>query len=164
MSTTVHTPYVEPIRKSIRVRANSERAFSVFTAGMTRWWLRTHTVNPSKSPIDKVVMEPRAGGKWYEVGADSSECQWGQVLVWEPPHRLVLAWHLDASFQPTINFYTEIEVRFSQIDTDTTEVTLEHRQLEKYGEAAGRVRGGMDTGWSGLLQEFADATVRADSL
>jgi hypothetical protein len=31
---------VAPVRKSIRVRATPERAFDIFTAGMSRWWNR----------------------------------------------------------------------------------------------------------------------------
>ena len=32
------TVAVAPVRKSIRVKATPERAFDVFTRGMSRWW------------------------------------------------------------------------------------------------------------------------------
>ena len=46
------------------------------------------------SPQKTVVLEPRIAGRWYEVGEDGRECDWGEVLAWEPPGRLLLAWRI----------------------------------------------------------------------
>jgi len=35
---------VAPIRKSIKVAAAPDRAFHVFTAGMSRWWLKSDSI------------------------------------------------------------------------------------------------------------------------
>ncbi|TAL90645.1 MAG: ATPase [Candidimonas sp.] len=155
MSTSAATAYVEPIFKTIRVHAAPARAFEVFTAGMSRWWMPNHSINPTKAPIAEVVMEPQVGGRWFERGVDGSECDWGRVLIWEPPTRLVLAWKISAqwSFDPAL--HTEVEVRFAAQAAGMTQVTLEHRQLERYGDAAADLRKGLDGGWGGLLERYA---------
>jgi uncharacterized protein YndB with AHSA1/START domain len=159
MNTSATTAYVEPVRKTIRVQATPARAFEVFTAGMGRWWMPTHSISPTKTPIAEVVIEPRVGGRWYERGTDGSECDWGRVLLWEPPTRLVLAWQIDAQwkFDPTL--LTEVEVRFDAQASGATEVKLEHRQLERLGDAAASVRARFASqgGWSGLLERYATA-------
>jgi hypothetical protein len=70
-------------------RRLDDRTFHVFTAGMSRWWLKSDSIN--KSTIKDIVIEPKAGGRWFERGEDGSECEWGKVLAWEPPVRLRLA-------------------------------------------------------------------------
>lgn len=159
MNSLATAAYVEPVRKAIRVQATPARAFEVFTAGMSRWWMPTHSISPTKTPIAEVVIEPRVGGRWYERGTDGSECDWGRVLLWDPPTRLVLAWQIDAQwkFDPTL--LTEVEVRFDAQASGTTDVTLEHRQLERLGDAAAGVRAKFASpgGWSGLLERYATA-------
>ncbi len=91
------------------------------------------------SPLKDAIIEPRAGGRWFERGEDGSECQWGRVLAWEPPHRLVLAWKLNAQWKFDETFVTEVELRFIAEDGGTR-VELEHRFLERYAEHARRRR------------------------
>ena len=147
---------VAPVRKSVRVNATPERAFEIFTAGMARWWSKQYSINSSRSR--DIVIEPRANGRWFERGEDGSECQWGKVLAWEPPGRLVLAWQITAEWQFDPNLLTEVEVRFTA-DGAGTLVELEHR-LEGYGAAAAQMREIFDgpNAWMGLLESFARET------
>jgi uncharacterized protein YndB with AHSA1/START domain len=157
MSTSVGTlAYVEPVIRSVRVAASPARAFEVFSAGMGRWWIPTHSILASKSPQAAVTIEPWVGGRWYERGEDGSECDWGHVLAWEPPRRLVLAWQLDAQWEFDPALVTEVEVRFDAKPGGGTTVTLEHRCLERFGAAAQTVRAsvGSDEGWPGLLERY----------
>jgi len=144
-----------PIRKTLRVRAPQEKAFRTFVAGMGGWWLKTHSL--LKSPQKDVVIEPQAGGRWYEVGEDGGEQVWGKVLVWEAPERVVLAWQLNAEWSYDPDFETTVEVRFIP-DGDYTIVDFEHRDLERFGDKAAEVRGdyetGMDGGWGELLAGY----------
>lgn len=152
---TQQTITIAPVRKRTRVNADPARAFETFTQGMSRWWPAEHSIN--RSPIAAIVLEPRAGGRWMERGEDGSECQWGQVLAWEPPSRLVLAWQITAQWQYDPELITEVEVRFSP-DGAGTLVELEHR-LAGYGEAAEQMRQVFDgpAAWEGTLERFAKA-------
>ena len=144
-----------PIRKSLRVKASPDKAFEVFTASMGQWWLKSHSL--LQSPQRDVVVEPLAGGRWFEVGEDGSECPWGHVLIWAPPERLVLAWQLNADWTYDPTFHTTVEVRFKP-DGDHTLVEFEHRDLERFGARADELRGGyesgMDGGWTALLDHY----------
>jgi uncharacterized protein YndB with AHSA1/START domain len=140
------------IRKTIEVRAPAERAFEVFATRMGEWWHKEHSIARGTTQMD-VVIEPRAGGRWYEVGADGSEHHWGQVLAYEPPHRLLLCWQLTREFQYDPQFETTVEVRFEEHDGATL-VAFEHRDLERMGADAVELLEGMDGGWGMLLELF----------
>ena len=159
MNAPVGAAYIEPVVKTIRVQATPARAFEVFTGRMSRWWPPDYSINPTKTPLAQVVIEPRAGGRWYERGTDGSECEWGRVLVWDPPARLVLAWQITATWQFDPALLTEVEVRFDAQGPGTTEIKLEHRRFENMGETAAGMRAVIDSsnsGWSGLLARYAN--------
>jgi hypothetical protein len=149
---------VAPVRKTVRVNAAAAHAFETFAAGVGRWWPATHTIGTS--PMRDVVIEPRAGGRWYERGQDGSECDWGVVLAWEPPGRLLLGWQLDAEFRRNPATSTEVELRFIAESPTVTRVELEHRGLERLGESAEILRGKIDApgGWTGILERYRAAT------
>lgn len=153
-----------PVRKSIRVKAERERAFEVFIA--SRWWPKQHSILASRAPQKEVVIEPRMGGRWYERGEDGSECDWGKVLAWEPPGRLVLSWQINGRFQFDRDLVTEIEVNFVADGSEATRVELEHRYLERAGDSAEALRNAVDSpgGWAGSLQRFADEVTRVAAL
>jgi uncharacterized protein YndB with AHSA1/START domain len=146
-----------PVRKTLQVKAGQARAFEVFTTGMGRWWPPSHSIG--KSPQKDAVMEPRAGGRWFERGEDGTECDWGRVLVWEPPSRVVLAWQISAEWKFDPGLQTEVEVRFIAEGPKLTRVEFEHRNLERYGDKAEAVRKSIssDGGWPGLLAAYAAA-------
>ena len=150
-----------PVRKSVRVGAPRERAFEVFTAGIGRWWPKAHHIGAAD--LDAPVIEPRAGGRWYERGVDGSECEVGKVLVWDPPARVVLAWQLNADWKFDPDLITEVEVQFIAEGANATRVELEHRNLERLGERAEGMRQQIDApnGWGGLLQLFAESAAQA---
>lgn len=144
-----------PVRKTIRVNVPRERAFEVFTARFGSWWPKSHHI--AAAEMQTVVIEPRLGGRWYEIGVDGAECDWGKVLAWEPPQRLVLSWHLNGKFQLDENVESEVDVRFIADGADATRVELEHRITAPDAEI---IRAAIDApnGWTGLLDLYAKAT------
>jgi uncharacterized protein YndB with AHSA1/START domain len=154
------------VRKVVSVQAPREVAWRVFTEQMGTWWpLAMYKIG--KAAAADAVIEPRAGGRWYERGVDGSTCDWGRVLAWEPCSRLVLSWDITADWQYDPALQTEIEVRFIAQGDDGTRVELEHRRLDRYGDRRDEMRTVFDkTGdWGRLLAAFAEtaaASARAD--
>jgi uncharacterized protein YndB with AHSA1/START domain len=149
-----------PVRKTVTVAAPPARAFQVFTTAFDAWWPITHSIG--SSPIKHVVLEPGVQGRWYEIGEDGSETNWGEVLVWDPPTRVLLGWRIrEWKFDPDV--LTEVEVVFTPLADGSTRVDLEHRHLERLGESAERSRMNFDSpnGWGGLLQLFKGAAEAA---
>jgi uncharacterized protein YndB with AHSA1/START domain len=147
---------MEPLRLQFTVACPAERAFALWAEETTRWWPHGHSV--SGAPGLTVTFEPRAGGRIFERTPDGAEHDWGEVLAWEPPHRVVLVWRLSAEFAFDQTIHTEIEVRFEPQDGASTRVTLEHRGLDAYGDKAAEMREtfGSEGGWNGLLRRFAE--------
>jgi len=146
----------QAVRKSVTVAAPIALAFEVFTGRIETWWpMASHHIG--QADCAAVVIEPRAGGRWYERGVNGVECVWGQVLVWEAPRRVVLVWQLSAQWQFDPSLHTEVDVRFTAIDDRTTRVDLEHRGLEVYGADAMAMRDtfASPNGWNGMLDHYA---------
>jgi len=146
------------IRKTIDVGVPVDRAFAVFATRMGEWWHKEHSIAQGTTQVD-VVIEPRAGGRWYEKGADGSEHPWGRVIAYEPPRRLLLAWQLTREFVYDPDFETTVEVRFEET-ADGTRVHFEHRDLERMGAEAVETLEGMDGGWGMLLDLFKSEAER----
>jgi uncharacterized protein YndB with AHSA1/START domain len=147
------------VRQSVVVETSQERAFEVFTSRLTDWWpLETHVIGGK--PVVAAVIEPREGGRWYERSADGRESDWGRVLAWEPPRRVVLSWQISADWQADTGIDTQVEVRFTAEDDRRTRVDLEHRGLDAFGARAQEMRDTFESGggWPLLLGRFAAAT------
>ncbi len=143
------------VRKSLTVNAPLEHVFTVFTERHDTWWPRSHHIG--SYPEFTAILEPHAGGRWYERGADGSECNWGRVLAWEPPKRVLLSWDIstDWKYDPAIG--TEVEITFTAEAAERTRVVLEHRKLERYGDKAEMMRAMFDSpdAWIKTLQAVA---------
>lgn len=152
-----------PVRKSIVVRVGQERAFEVFFEEFDAWWPRTHHIG--KSPMKKAIIEGKRGGRCYTQQEDGTDCDWGTVLVWDPPRRAVWAWQIDGKWQyePDLAKSSEVEVRFSALGDGSTRVDLEHRHLARHGDDANAIRTAIESpnGWGGLLELYAAQVERS---
>jgi uncharacterized protein YndB with AHSA1/START domain len=147
------------VRTDIVVDAPAERAFKVFTERFDRIKPREH--NMLGVDIAESVFEPRVGGRVYDRGADGSECQWGRVLVYEPPVRIVFSWDISPAWQieSDVDRASEVEIRFVADGPERTRVELEHRHLDRHGDGWEATREGVggDQGWPLYLARFAPA-------
>jgi uncharacterized protein YndB with AHSA1/START domain len=146
-------PYLEPVRKSVRVPKPVNEAFELFTAGLGRWWpLASHSVGQERART--CAIEPRLGGEVYEVRDDGERCPWGRILAWEPPRRFVMTWHPGRN--PDSG--QELEVRFIA-EPAGTRVELEHRGWQKLGAEAKETRESYDSdrGWKTALGRYVEA-------
>jgi uncharacterized protein YndB with AHSA1/START domain len=82
------TPTIPPLQGTVTVSVPVDRAFRVFTDSIHTWWPPQYHIG--QADMAQAILEPREGGRWYEQGTDGSQCDWGRVLAWEPPNRLVV--------------------------------------------------------------------------
>jgi len=144
------------VERAVRVPLPPDKAFALFTERMTEWWPPEHSIGTSA--IAAVVMEPHAGGRWFERGTDGNECQWGRVARWDPPGDLVLLWQIGANWTFDPDLETEVEISFNPDTAGGTRVELRHRHLERYGDQAEAMRAAFDSpgGWTATLTQYAD--------
>ena len=148
---------IDSVRRQVVVETSQERAFEVFTAGMTGWWPPEHHIG--SAPIEEILIEPREGGRWYTRHTDGSETSTGFVSTWEPPERLVLTWQIGADWTYDPKLITSVELRFVAEGPARTRVELEHRDLARFGPDAERMRQMFEgpEAWNRTLAAYADA-------
>jgi uncharacterized protein YndB with AHSA1/START domain len=145
------------VQHEIVVQAPVERAFRVFTEQLERIKPRDHTL--LAADVETTVLEPHAGGRIYDRAVDGSECEWATVLAYEPPHRLLFSWNIGAQWQLEADpgKRSEVELRFVAETPERTRVELEHRHIDRHGEAWEGMRDsvGSANGWPIWLERFA---------
>ena len=99
-----------------------------------------------------MTFEPRAGGRIYERAPGGEEHDWGRVLTWEPPRRLVYTWHLRQDEADA----TEVEITFAEWGAGTA-VAIVHRGWERLGAKGPALRERNTRGWAGLLPRYVAA-------
>jgi uncharacterized protein YndB with AHSA1/START domain len=146
------------VRESVLVGTTPEKAFRCFVNDMAAWWYPDHHV--LEGTIVDVVVEPHAGGAIYDRNDEGSISQWGTVLAYEPPDRLVFSWHVSPrwTIDPDPAKASEVEVLFTPEGPGRTRVTLEHRHFERHGDGWEIVRDAVSApeSWPAALRRFAD--------
>ncbi len=143
---------IAPIVRTVQVKAPPAQAFDLFVRRMEDWWPKGRTIG--RNPHVAIIAEPRAGGRWFERDAEGAETPWGQVLAWEPPFRLLLAWQINSQWAYDPALFTEVELTFVAAEAGGTVVTLEHRHLERFGAGAAQHAQLLGGGWPGYLAAF----------
>jgi uncharacterized protein YndB with AHSA1/START domain len=143
---------MEPLELEFTVACDTSRAFALWAEQTTRWWPHGHSVSAERGLT--VTFEPYPGGRIYEKTPAGAEHDWGEVLAWEPPRRLVYLWHLRFDRADA----TEVEVSFTPAP-DGTRVRIEHRGWERLGAVAQERRDRNRRGWAGVTEHYRRAAV-----
>ena len=140
---------MEPLRLAFTVACPPDRAFALWAAETSRWWPHGHSV--SGEPGLVVTFEPRPGGRIFERTPGGEEHDWGEVVVWEPPRRLVYLWHLRFDRVDA----TEMSLTFTP-EGDGTAVAIEHRGWERLGAVGAERRERNARGWAGVVERYRE--------
>lgn len=151
---TPETTATPSVKRTLRVGVPIDRAFRVLTEKMGTWWPATHHIG--KAPFTEIVVEPHTGGRWFERAATGEECDWGKVLVWEPPKRIVFSWNLQTDWKYSADMSRASEVSFEFIPEgpESTRVEFEHGHIDRHGEGWETIRKGVHAGWMEVLTPY----------
>lgn len=149
------TSTASPIVRTALVARPLGEAFAVFTDEIGAWWpLPTHSVFQAEAGGVHFV-----DGRLVERSIDGRDTVWAEVLEWDPPHRLVLAWHPGVEPGPSDQRPPSGRVEVSFADEDgATRVQVRHDGWEAFGEEALRRRRDYigPSAWGHVLDHFAD--------
>lgn len=145
---------MEPLEIELTVACSPQHAFDVWARKTSLWWPSDHSVSGERGLT--VTFEARRGGRIFERTAAGTEHDWGEIVAWEPPHRLAYLWHIAGAPRNA----TEVNVSFTG-DVDRTTVTIVHAGWERLGDAGPERRARNRQGWAGLIPHYERACARA---
>ncbi|MEM6733862.1 MAG: SRPBCC domain-containing protein [Myxococcota bacterium] len=134
-----------PIRKELELNCGIEHAFETFTRRIDTWWPPSHRFEPGS----EVLLEGKVGGRFLERVGEKERVH-GEVVRWEPPHRLSYTWRPGSDVGPTT-----VDIEFHELGSDRTRVEVHHREGESglgkdWPERAKR----FDRAWDAVLATF----------
>ncbi len=142
---------LDPIDFTIEVPCGQEKAFAVFVNEMGSWWpldkrsMSMHSGKPAKS----LRIEAKQGGRIVEIGHDDTEHLWGTIKSYDPHDSISMDFHMGL---PPENA-SLVEVRFSALGNERTQVELTHSNWEAFGDMAEMMRGGYGSGWVIIFEQ-----------
>lgn len=137
----------KPLERTIDVHCSIERAFELFVTEVDVWWPVSHR----PAATSKLVLEASEGGRFMAILNTGEVKVMGEVLICEPPSRLVYTW-----FPGAINKPTRVEVRFVAMDS-MTRVEVTHSEGDSELGAAWEERVNLFIrGWGAVLPAFAE--------
>jgi len=140
-----------PVVRAAWVQRSPTEAFRIFTEEIGAWWpLPTHGVFGAQAGT--VVFR---NGDLIERSIDGTEAVWGEVISWNPPHQIVVAWHPGHDRSEA----SEVEV-FFQPEGSGTCVVIRHGGWETFGSAGEQRRSAYvgPNAWGYVLDHFGDGS------
>lgn len=161
MSTSAELRAVPDVRKTVTVGVGAEQAWQIFVEQPLDWWPAHHVFVEDRVAL---TIEPRVDGYYYEEGRDGSRVDWGRIVEFDAPHRLVMTWRMGANWRPVHDddVASLIIVEVTALGPDRSEVALTHAALHRHGEAAATIHAALDGPSPGAtLAQYAEVVARA---
>ena len=146
------------INIEMEIQLPREETFKRFITGLNSWWPKEYTW--SGQVLEEIKIEPETGGKCYETGPYNFRCDWGRVMTYEAPDKLVITWQISPARvpEPDPGKASEITVLFKELEPEVTGVEFEHGKLSKHGEGWEEYYDAMksEQGWPYILNKFRE--------
>ncbi|HET7277357.1 MAG TPA: hypothetical protein VFJ22_04705 [Dermatophilaceae bacterium] len=146
------------VRHEVVVGLDQESAFELFTAHIGRWWpMATHSVFGAGGSV-AFEGDGGAGTAWTRVverHPDRPPATWAEVVEWEAPDRLRLAWHAGTLQEEA----TDLLVVFGAEGT-MTRVALEQTAWERPHDRD-QALATYEEEWPEVMSHFVEAAVPA---
>ncbi len=140
-----------PVERRVSVSWDQETAFRRFALDFGKWW-PSHSHSVGGAQVQRIVLEPQVGGRIFEEHKDGRRFQWGCILAWEPPKRLVFTFH-PARAPETAQ---HVEVRFAPNARGTrVELTATGWENWQPKRQASVARRGYGLGWAHIIDQWA---------
>jgi uncharacterized protein YndB with AHSA1/START domain len=147
---------IEPLVSRIEVPCGQQRAFDIFIREMGSWWpLQKRSMSLKGGGAPKALnVDPRVGGRIVEVAVDGTEHHWGTIKTLSPYDLVAMDFHMGMPPDKA----SLVEVRFTPLGDDRTEVELIQSNWEGFGDMAEMLRGGYVSGWVIIFEQaYKDA-------
>ncbi len=135
---------------------DQETAFNAFVTDFQKWWPQAYSL--SKEGLKEIGITPKVNGMCYEIGPHGFRCDWGRVLIWQPPERLVFTWQISERSAPEPNpeLASEVHLEFVNLGANQTQIKLQHKHFSRHGEGGVNYCTEMasEYGWPYIISEY----------
>lgn len=145
-----------PVKLEVDVPLPLEKAFDAFVHRFSQWWPAEYTW--SQGVLESIDIEPLVGGRCTEFGPNGFQLDWGQVVDFESPGKIVFRWQIDPNRvpQPDPEKSSMVAVTFHATDSKTTILKLAHSEFDNHGVGSEGYREAMnsDMGWRYIINKY----------
>ena len=143
---------LEPLVSKIEVPCGQQRAFDIFVRDMGSWWplhKRSMSLKTTGHPPKRLDVDPRVGGRIVEIAHDDAPLHWGTFKTLRPHDLVAMDFHMGMPPDKA----SLVEVRFTPLAANRTEVVLTQSNWEGFGDMAEMLRSGYVSGWVLIFEQ-----------
>lgn len=139
---------IPPIEKTTVINRSQADVFDFFIHSIGKWWPMEESCDATGGKKITDIDFPTVIGDKIKVSYDDgSHMLIGQLIDFKAPHRLVFSWHWGWDE----NQASEVEVNFSTVENDSTQVKLTHYNWHLLGNTAEEMRNQHEGGWEFII-------------